>query len=224
MVTPRIRQPRWKVCEQQLVSNCRAAGNASTHSKGSVLDSEAYHHVWLLARSARRESSLVQCAYPLFSYSAIRPQFTSLDCSSHSRGPHRRFRSLQDEIPVSLQIHFPRFSPLNSPLFSDISTLRFAILGMSLSSLLDIPAAHDFLRGLLSLLQEFDSVSDDNFDNRKNQRSLFKGTGLRLKKSGNSSSTGGALPEAGDSFLFTPNIVGCTLRFLPYVADSTLCD
>ena len=82
---------------------------------------------------------------------------------------------------------------------------------MSLSSLLDIPAAHDFLRGLLSLLQEFDSVSDDNFDNRKNQRSLFKGTGLRGRKSGNGSINGGALPEAGDSYLFTPNIVSCLL-------------
>ena len=42
---------------------------------------------------------------------------------------------------------------------------------MSLSSLLDISAAHDFLRGLLSLVQEFDSVPDDKFDlDRKNVR------------------------------------------------------
>lgn len=48
-------------------------------------------------------------------------------------------------------------------------TNRFAVLGMSLSALLDIPAAHDFLRGLLSLVQEFDAVPDDKFD-RKNVR------------------------------------------------------
>lgn len=46
-------------------------------------------------------------------------------------------------------------------------TNRFAVLGMSLSALLEIPAAHDFLRGLLSLVQEFDAVPDDKFD-RKN--------------------------------------------------------
>lgn len=41
------------------------------------------------------------------------------------------------------------------------------MLGMSLSALLDIPAAHDFLRGLLSLVQEFEGVPDDKFE-RKN--------------------------------------------------------
>lgn len=45
--------------------------------------------------------------------------------------------------------------------------MRLAVLGMSLSALLDINAPQDFLRGLLSLAQEFDSVTDDKFD-RKN--------------------------------------------------------
>lgn len=45
-------------------------------------------------------------------------------------------------------------------------TVRFAVLGMSLSVLLDISAAHDFLRGLLSLLSEFDTVTDENFKAR----------------------------------------------------------
>lgn len=45
-------------------------------------------------------------------------------------------------------------------------TVRFAVLGMSLSALLDISAAHDFLRGLLSLLSEFDTVTDENFKAR----------------------------------------------------------
>lgn len=43
---------------------------------------------------------------------------------------------------------------------------------MSLSSLLDIPAANDFLRGLLSLVQEFDAVVEDKFD-RKNVSKIF---------------------------------------------------
>jgi hypothetical protein len=45
-------------------------------------------------------------------------------------------------------------------------TVRFAVLGMSLSALLEISAAHDFLRGLLSLLSEFDTVTDENFKAR----------------------------------------------------------
>lgn len=51
------------------------------------------------------------------------------------------------------------------------STVRFAILGMSLSVLLDITAAHDFLRGLLSLLQEYDTVTDENLKARTVYRS-----------------------------------------------------
>jgi hypothetical protein len=37
---------------------------------------------------------------------------------------------------------------------------------MSLSVLLEITAAHDFLRGLLSLLQEYDTITDDNIKAR----------------------------------------------------------
>lgn len=50
-----------------------------------------------------------------------------------------------------------------------LRTLRLAVLGMSLSSLLDLTSAHDFLRGLLSLVLEFDSVTDDKFE-KKNVR------------------------------------------------------
>lgn len=41
-------------------------------------------------------------------------------------------------------------------------TIRFAVLGMSISLLLEITAAHDFLRALLSLLSDFDAVEDDD--------------------------------------------------------------
>lgn len=40
------------------------------------------------------------------------------------------------------------------------------MLGMSLSAVLDMPAAKDFLGGLQSLMQEFESVQDDKFDRR----------------------------------------------------------
>ena len=43
---------------------------------------------------------------------------------------------------------------------------------MSLSVLLDITAAHDFLRGLLSLLQEYDTVTDENLKARTVSRMI----------------------------------------------------
>ncbi|GAA5890977.1 hypothetical protein JCM8208_003115 [Rhodotorula glutinis] len=94
-------------------------------------------------------------------------------------------------------------------------TTRFAVLGMSLSSLLDIAPAHDFLRGLLSLTQEFEAVPEDRYGGRnQQQKSLFK-VGSRSRRAGGagSAANGGAdfpmgLPqENGEaSFLFTPNI------------------
>jgi len=41
---------------------------------------------------------------------------------------------------------------------------------MSLSSLLDIAPAHDFLRGLLSLTQEFEAVPEDRYGGRNVRR------------------------------------------------------
>jgi len=108
------------------------------------------------------------------------------------------------------------------------------VLGMSLSALLDIPAAHDFLRGLLSLVQEFESVPDDKFD-RKNvssvrpslrepqlTRRLLQQRGLfRVASRARKSNTGGVdfsmgLPESGDaSYLITPNVVRLATRIPP---------
>jgi len=52
----------------------------------------------------------------------------------------------------------------NSPtLRLSYSSTRLAILGMSLSSLLDIQPAHDFLRGLQHLSSEFDQIPEDKF-------------------------------------------------------------
>ncbi|GJN88707.1 hypothetical protein Rhopal_001673-T1 [Rhodotorula paludigena] len=92
-------------------------------------------------------------------------------------------------------------------------TTRFAVLGMSLSSLLDVSPAHDFLRGLLSLVQEFEAVPEERYGGKNQQKSLFK-VGSRSKRGGASAtSSGGAdfsmgLPQEGGeaTFLFTPNI------------------
>ncbi|GAA5894497.1 hypothetical protein JCM5296_005113 [Sporobolomyces johnsonii] len=99
-------------------------------------------------------------------------------------------------------------------------TTRFAVLGMSLSSLLEITPAHDFLRGLLSLVQEFEAVPEERFGGgglKGTQKGLFK-LPARSRKSGPGSSaaavaSGGAdfsmgLPQEGGeaSYLFTPNI------------------
>ncbi|KAF8556936.1 hypothetical protein OG21DRAFT_1408180 [Imleria badia] len=49
--------------------------------------------------------------------------------------------------------------------FSNIAmkkrTNRFAILAMSLSNLLDIPQAHDYLRGLLNTMNEYDQAKEE---------------------------------------------------------------
>ncbi|KAK4703808.1 hypothetical protein P7C70_g2404, partial [Phenoliferia sp. Uapishka_3] len=80
---------------------------------------------------------------------------------------------------------------------------------MSLSSLLDITAAHDFLRGLLSLVQEFDSVPDDKFDVDRKNRSVFRANS-RMRKGGGAAGGGDfsmGLADTGEaSYLFTPNI------------------
>lgn len=41
---------------------------------------------------------------------------------------------------------------------------------MSLSALLDVAPAHDFLRGLLSLTQEFEAVPEDRYGGKNVRR------------------------------------------------------
>jgi hypothetical protein len=41
-------------------------------------------------------------------------------------------------------------------------TYRFAVLGMSLSNLLDINQPQDLLRGLINTISEYDQNKDDN--------------------------------------------------------------
>ncbi|GAA6029318.1 hypothetical protein JCM8097_003618 [Rhodosporidiobolus ruineniae] len=95
-------------------------------------------------------------------------------------------------------------------------TIRFAVLGMSLASLLDISPAHDFLRSLLSLAQEFDAVPEERFGGKHSQKSLFKVGSKSRRGGGLAGAAGGGggadfsmgLPQEGgeSSFLMTPNI------------------
>lgn len=100
-------------------------------------------------------------------------------------------------------------------------SIRFTVLGMSLSSLLDISPAHDFLRGLLALVQEFEAIPEERFGGKHQQKSLFK-VGSRSRKGTGSlsgSSSGGGVGGGGGDFgmaiaadggdasmLFMPNI------------------
>ncbi|SCV69423.1 BQ2448_2443 [Microbotryum intermedium] len=86
-------------------------------------------------------------------------------------------------------------------------TTRFAVLGMSLSAILDIAPAQDFLKSLLSLVQEFDSMPDDRFDRNKNPKTLFRGNTRNRKGVSLAGSDFIGLQEGGDaSNLFMPNI------------------
>ncbi|KAG8899711.1 hypothetical protein FRB99_006477 [Tulasnella sp. 403] len=80
-------------------------------------------------------------------------------------------------------------------------TYRFAILGMSLSNLFEIQSPQDFLRSLLALLQEFDSVPEDTL--KPKMRNLFRGSKLP-KKSGAGDYTAYLDPDA--SYLVSPHI------------------
>ncbi|KAG0660835.1 hypothetical protein C6P46_004390 [Rhodotorula mucilaginosa] len=100
-------------------------------------------------------------------------------------------------------------------------SIRFTVLGMSLSSLLDILPAHDFLRGLLALVQEFEAIPEERFGGKHQQKGLFK-VGSRSRKGTGSlsgSSSGGGVGGGGGDFgmaiaadggdssmLFMPNI------------------
>jgi len=52
-------------------------------------------------------------------------------------------------------------------------TYRFAILGLSLSSLLDINQPHDLLRGLINTITEFDQSKEEG-ENKSKMVSLIR--------------------------------------------------
>ncbi|EFP79093.2 uncharacterized protein PGTG_05414 [Puccinia graminis f. sp. tritici CRL 75-36-700-3] len=90
-------------------------------------------------------------------------------------------------------------------------TTKFAILGMSLSSLLDINNLQDFLKAMINLLHEFESIPNDNFKPKITSlsRGIFKQSSKSARKSAGGAGTDYSitLQDSGDpSFIYTPNI------------------
>ncbi|RXW22712.1 hypothetical protein EST38_g3150 [Candolleomyces aberdarensis] len=81
-------------------------------------------------------------------------------------------------------------------------TMRFAILGLSLSSLLDINQPQDLLRGLLNTITEYDQSKEEG---EKSRMRLFKPRNLRRGAAGIPEFSG-SLTEGDTSYLFTPHI------------------
>ncbi|KZT52464.1 hypothetical protein CALCODRAFT_487107 [Calocera cornea HHB12733] len=77
-------------------------------------------------------------------------------------------------------------------------THRFHVLGLSLSSLWDISAPNDFLRALLTILDEFDRFQDD-VNYKPKMRNLFKGGSSRQLRKGSASEVSN--PPYADFFL-----------------------
>lgn len=81
-------------------------------------------------------------------------------------------------------------------------TIRYAILGMSLSSLLDISQPQDYLASLLRLLQEFEAVPEDNALKPK-MRNLFRGSKVPKRTAAGDY---GTYVDVDASYLVSPNI------------------
>ncbi|KAJ7491220.1 hypothetical protein FB451DRAFT_634661 [Mycena latifolia] len=84
-------------------------------------------------------------------------------------------------------------------------TSRFAILGMSLSSLLDISQPQDLLRGLINTLQEYEQSREDSDKPKiRPAKRLFK-TKMG-KRPGNFTDYIGSYGDASEAYLVTPHI------------------
>lgn len=84
-------------------------------------------------------------------------------------------------------------------------TYRFAILGLSLSNLLDINQPQDLLRGLLNTITEYDQAKEDG---EKPKIRLFKAKNAKKGTSGIAeyTYTGSHVDSSEASYLFTPQI------------------
>ncbi|KAF8061610.1 hypothetical protein FPV67DRAFT_287836 [Lyophyllum atratum] len=85
-------------------------------------------------------------------------------------------------------------------------TYRFAILGMSLSNLLDINQPQDLLRGLINTISEYDQNRDDSDKSKMRQpKRLFR---PKLGKRGGGSFTeySGTFTDSDTSYLMTPHM------------------
>lgn len=60
-------------------------------------------------------------------------------------------------------------------------TYRFAVLGMSLSSMFEVKDTFDLLRGLLNILSEYEQIKDDPIDKSKIVCSIFRRAGFLIR-------------------------------------------
>ncbi|KAF9484888.1 hypothetical protein BDN70DRAFT_796759 [Pholiota conissans] len=86
-------------------------------------------------------------------------------------------------------------------------TARFAILGLSLSALLDINQPTDLLRGLLNTITEYDQAKEEGDNRPKIPRIKFKNKQSKKNASGIAEYTGSYTDSSADaSFLVSPSI------------------
>ncbi|KAF5386681.1 hypothetical protein D9615_001917 [Tricholomella constricta] len=86
-------------------------------------------------------------------------------------------------------------------------TYRFAILGMSLSNLLDINQPQDLLRGLMNTLSEYDQNKDDNDKSKMRQPKRLFRPKIGKRGGGGYTEYTGAFTEGSDtSYLVTPHM------------------
>lgn len=92
-------------------------------------------------------------------------------------------------------------------------TYRFAILGMSLSNLLDIQQPQDLFRGLINTLSEYDqSKEKEDGDKPKmvSTKRLFNRGKLGRRTGGFTEYSGSYVDSSGDaSYLVMPQVVRC---------------
>ncbi|KAG6865623.1 hypothetical protein C0991_000910 [Blastosporella zonata] len=83
-------------------------------------------------------------------------------------------------------------------------TNRFAVLGMSLSNLLDINQPQDLLRGLMNTISEYDIIKDDGDKSKMRQsKRLFR---PKLSKRGGSEYAVSFTEGSDTSYLLTPHL------------------
>ncbi|KAF4614670.1 hypothetical protein D9613_003218 [Agrocybe pediades] len=84
-------------------------------------------------------------------------------------------------------------------------TQRFAILGLSLSTLLDINQPSDLLRGLINTITEYDQSKEEN-DNKPKMRLRLKSKNPKKGAAGIPEYAGSYTDTADTSFLLVPSI------------------
>ena len=136
-----------------------------------------------------------------------------------------RFQQQRDEEKVSV------FCTIPILLFLSLSrTLRFCILGMSLSGVFDITNANDLLKSLLNILTEYDQSKDENYkpkmvritfnissiSHRRGPQRLFRTSKAPKRQVAGMNDYTMSAPDNDASYLITPHVVSRT-------ATATMC-